>query len=209
MYRSLTASVLFLATTISSALAQECSGAVQFDDAFETLDPGWGKADEFVKASGGKLTVKAEPNLTMLAPNMAFAFTSGEVCTDLTLTNETADPRAATAGLLFWYSDKKNFYKASITPAGDLSVSRLLDGKWVTAYPYTASPDVKKGANQANSLAVRFEGQSVTVFVNGKEQTKLKLQPPSGQTFIGAYVGSPEESSDAWDFTKFRVTAVK
>lgn len=71
------------------------------------------------------------------------------------------------------------------------------------------SADIQQGANKTNNLHVRFEGQTVTLFINGKEKNKQKLQAPGGPSYIGLYAQAAEKSADQWDFSKLKVTEVK
>lgn len=56
---------------------------------------------------------------------------------------------------------------------------------------------------------MRFEGQTVTLFINGKEQSKQKLQAPGGPSYIGLYAQAAEKSANHCDFSKLKVTGVK
>jgi hypothetical protein len=214
MHRSVIALALLGALSLNPAVAQDCSGAIQFDDNFATLDPGWGPADEFVKVEDGKLVLKGPDNQNagyIGVTNSAFAFSSGEFCADATLVTEPNDATKSLGGLTFWSADSKNYYQLLIGPLGEFTLSRVLDGNWArpVPIPITASADVKKGANQTNSLAVRFEGNSVVIFINGKEQTKLKLQGPRGPSNIGFAQESGTAKGDVWTFSNVRVADIE
>lgn len=203
------AAAVFVVCSATQVWAQECAGTVQFEEDFASLDQ-WGGANKNFEAGGGKATLKLEVNKFWYAWNSAFAFPSADYCVDVTLTNETADPRASAAGPMFWIKDNNNFYVFVIEPSGRYWVGRMLDGKWAPN-PINAkeSPDIKKGTNQTNKLGVRFQGQSVTLFINGKEQTKGKLQAPLGSSYVGIFALSAEKSADTWDFTNIKVTEAK
>ena len=75
-----------------------------------------------------------------------------------------------------------------MTANGDFRVSRRLDGKWAAnPVPVKQSADIQQGANKTNKLRVRFEGQTLTLFINGKEQSNQRLQAPGGSTCVGIY----------------------
>ncbi len=71
------------------------------------------------------------------------------------------------------------------------------------------SADIQQGAGKTNNLHVRFEGPTVTLFINGKEQSKQKLQAPGGPSYVGIYAQAAEKSANHWDFSKLKVTEVK
>ncbi|MBZ0208826.1 MAG: hypothetical protein K8F92_04125 [Hyphomicrobium sp.] len=75
--------------------------------------------------------------------------------------------------------------------------------------PSTASPDLRTGNGETNSLAVRFAGSTVTIVINGSEQASLQMQAPEGATCVAIYAQSAKDSSDTWEFAKLRVSDLK
>jgi hypothetical protein len=203
--------LLIFMTSATAALAQDCTGNVLFEDNFETFDPSWGETNKNVQGGGGKATLNADKDSYYWTWNGGFAYpTTADVCVDVTLNSDTPDANTAGAGPMFWIKDNNNFFLFAVTPDGRYWVSRRLDGKWApNPISMKPSPDVKKGPHQTNSLHVHFEGQNVTLFVNGKEQTKIKLQSPGGSNYAGIFAQSDEKYPSTWDFTKFKVTEPK
>lgn len=192
----------------SSALA--CQGTkAQFDDDFKTADPGWGNPNETMQIGDGKLTFKMKTNDLYWSWNSSFAYSSGMVCAEFKLVGDTADPKSSAAALMFWVKDGQNFYTFKVTPSGDYWVGRLLDNKWVpSSIGVKNSPDLKKGKGDVNEIAVKFEGQQLTLYVNGKEQVKFRAQSPEGQSYAGMYAQSAEKSADTYEFSNFKVMAI-
>jgi hypothetical protein len=152
----------------------------------------------YLHVADGKATMDVEANELWWVWNSGWAFpASADVCVDVAMGNSSADSKTPAAGVMFWVTDNANFYVFMVAPNGDYWISRRLDGKWaVNPTPTKQSADIVQGANKTNNLHVRFEGQTVTLFFNGKEQSKQKLQ-------------APEKSAIRWDFSKLKVTGVK
>ncbi len=214
MHRSLMSFAFLLAAITApiatQAMAQDCGGKALFEDAFASLDPSWGEAKN-LQVAGGKATMSVEANAVWWVWNSAWAFpANADVCVDVALQNGAADSKIPAAGVMFWVTDNANFYVFMVAPTGDYWISRLLDGKWAMNPVATKqSADVQQGAGKTNNLHVRFEGPTVTLFINGKEQSQQKLQPPSGPSYVGLYAQAEEKSANRWDFSKLKVTEVK
>lgn len=191
--------------------ALACEGTKsQFDDDFKVADASWGSTNENMQIGDGKLTFKLKPNDLYWSWNSSFAFTSGMVCATYKIDNDTADPKNSAAALMFWVKDNQNFYTFKMTPSGDYWIGRLLENKWVpSSIGVKNTPDVKKGKDEKNELGVRFEGQQVTLFLNGKPLTKFRAQGPDGQSFVGVYAQSAEKSADTYEFSDFKVMALE
>lgn len=192
------------------ALAADCTGNVLFDEPFNELDASWGPASDNLWAGDGKAALKPSIDNIFWAWNTAFSLPEGELCADVTQASDTADPKLSASGLMFWIKDNANFHVLLVNAAGEYWVGRYLDGKWAqNPLPNTASSDLRTGNGETNSLAVRFAGSTVTIIINGSEQTSLQLQAPGGSSYIGIYAQSARESSDIWEFAKLRVSDLK
>jgi hypothetical protein len=190
--------------------AEDCTGEVLFEEPFETLEASWGPASETISAGDGKATLTPGINNTYWAWNTAFSLPEGELCAEVTQASDTADPKLSAAGLMFWIKDNANFYVLLIDPSGEYRVARYLDGAWAqNPLPSTPSSDLRTGNGETNSLAVRFAASTVTIFINGSEQTSLQMQAPGGASYVGIYAQSAKESADTWEFSKLRVSDLK
>lgn len=100
----------FTTPIATQAMAQDCSGTVLFEDTFASLDPSWGTGGKNFASAGGKATMSLEANNYWWAWNAAWAFpANADVCVDVTLASETADPKLAAGGVMFWVKDNANF----------------------------------------------------------------------------------------------------
>jgi hypothetical protein len=197
------------AAALTPVAAHACTGTALFEDAFASLDSGWGDgAGGRLKVADGKATISLPANALWWVWNSGWAFPAAvDLCVDATTLSDTADPVSSAAGLVFWVKDNGNFYVFNVSSAGTYWISRLLDGKWAkNPADAVASPDIRKGPNQTNSLRVKSDGANVAFFINGKEQTKLKLQPPGKSSYVGLFGQSAVKSADSWEFTKLKVT---
>ena len=63
------------------------NGKVIFEDKFETLDPGWGKASDRLSVDNGALVIKAEAGTGRWAMSQSDYYQDAAICVDATVVN--------------------------------------------------------------------------------------------------------------------------
>jgi len=122
----------------------------------------------------------------------------------------TADAARSYAGMLFWVTDKDNFYEAVMSPNGMFTVARKVRGRIVPTAPvvWTPTSALKLGPNEKNTLRVTIEGQTVALRINDTEVARFRGQSPEGASRIGLVASSAPGATDTWRMTDFKVTNV-
>src|SRR4029453_11419248 len=102
-----------LALMLAAQPALACTGqSVHLDGEFKTGELGWGHTDEQFQAKGREAVLTPQPGTQIARWDTAVTLTDLDVCVTLTLPASTADAARTYAGLLFWLTDKDNFYEA-------------------------------------------------------------------------------------------------
>ncbi len=185
-------------------------GRVLFEDKFTDHDPMWGAKDGEVKLSGGEAEFDPNPGTSTLRWNRAFVFSDMDACLTVRPANNTANPTASYAGLLFWVQDSRNYYQAVVAPNGYFTVARIVDGKVVAKRPvaWTKVPAVKPGSKERNTLRVTIKGSDVELAINGKPAGSFHGDPPVGAGYIGMLAASADtKKGDTWTISDLKVTA--
>ena len=63
------------------------NGKVIFEDKFETLDPGWGKASDRLSVDNGALVIKSEAGTGRWAMSQSDYYQDVAICVDATVVN--------------------------------------------------------------------------------------------------------------------------
>jgi len=190
--------------------AQACgNGKVIFEDKFETLDPGWGKASDRLSVDNGALVIKAEAGTGRWAVSQSDYYQDVAICVDATVVN-VPDQNSGFTAIVFWYQDNSNYYEFGYWPAGDIRVNRVSKGRTLFPVRETDVPDLKKGAGQTNSLEVQAVANKATLFVNGTKIAEFNGKPPEGGGLIGLDTYSPKTGGETEArFTNFIVAEPK
>lgn len=204
-------SSIALALMLAATPAVACTGqSVYLDGSFKLGEQGWGSEDARFKVSGTEATLTPDTGTQNARWDSAASMGDGEVCATFTAPSTLADPSRTYAGLLFWLTDKDNFYQAIIAPNGLLMVARKVQGKFTATppVPWTKADAMKTGADAKNALRVTLEGTSVTVRLNDTEVARFKGQSPQGQSHVGLVAASPPDAATPWRAADVKATSL-
>ncbi|HZP19935.1 MAG TPA: family 16 glycoside hydrolase [Bauldia sp.] len=195
-----------VALLVGAGAARACEGStVLFEDSFTELQSTWDGSPDEVKVEDGKLHLTTKPDWTVWVPNTAGFYDDIDMCVDVT-TVEAADPKTNFAGLVFWYSDDKNFYSFEFDASGNASVWRMQRGKWLKQVSWNEVPALKKGNGETNQMRVVTVGNQATFYLNGTKFASLKGAPPDGGQEVGVIGYSPKAGSADYAFANFKIT---
>ena len=200
------AAAVGFAVLAGSGAAEACgTGKVLFEDSFDALQTTWGKQDEELTVENGRLLMKPKENFTFWAPNSAAVYDDIDLCAEVTNV-EVSDPGNSFVGLVFWYSDDKNFYTLEIDADGYASIWRRQNGRWLSQVDWAETDALKSGIGSTNELRVVTKGRNASYYLNGQLfKEAMGLPPDSGQQ-VGTIASSPKETVATYAFTNFKVT---
>ncbi len=201
--------VVALMLAASPALA--CTGqSVQLEGDFKTGDQGWGQEDQRFRVKGGEATLTPEPGTQTARWDTVVSITDLDACVSMAMPASATDTSRTYAGLLFWLTDKDNFYEAVVAPNGLFTVARKFHGKIVDTapVPWTKADAVKLGSDAKNILRVTLEGQTVVIRINDTEVARFRGQAPDTPSHIGLVAASAPGTTDTWRMSDLKVTNV-
>ena len=112
------------------------------------------------------------------------------VCTQFSF---STDPKVqATAGLMFWLVDDRNFHLAVVSQNGTVAVWRSTDGVFTglkdahTSEVVGAAPDQRSNYRD-NTLEVIVTGNRVQIILNDTRLMSVEGVPPKGKWSVGLY----------------------
>jgi hypothetical protein len=200
-----------LVLMLAAQPALACTGqSVHLDGEFKTGDLGWGHTDEQFQAKGREAVLTPQPGTQIARWDTAVTLTDLDVCVTLAMPASTKDAARTYAGLLFWLTDKDNFYEAVIAPNGMFTVARKVAGKMAAIAPVTWSKAdaIKTGPDAKNTLRITLEGQSVIVRINDSEVVRFRGQAPAAPSHVGLVAGSGPDGADTWRMADLKATNV-
>jgi hypothetical protein len=198
-----------LALILAASPALACTGqSVYLEGDLKVGDQGWGQEDSHFKVSGGEAVLTPEPGTQTARWDTVASLTDLDACVSVTMPETTADASRTYAGLLFWLTDKDNFYEAVVAPNGLFTVARKVHGKIAAAapVPWTKTKALKTGPGEKNTLRVALDGQMVVVHINDTEVARFRGQAPDEPSHIGLVAASAPGTTDRWAFADVKVT---
>ncbi len=205
---SLYASIALVAMLAASP-ALACTGqSVYLEGDLKLGDQGWGQEDQRFHVKGGEAVLTPEPGTQNARWDTVVSVTDPDACVTVTMPATTTDTSRTYAGLLFWLTDKDNFYEVVVAPNGLFSVARKVDGK-ITATPpvrWTKADALKLGPDAKNVIRVTLQGQSVIIKLNDTEVAHFRGQAPDGPSHIGLVAASAPDATDTWRMSDLKVT---
>lgn len=193
--------------SLTSSLAARAAekGEVQFEDNFESLDPGWGEGSTSYGVENGKFYLALEPQTWQTVLNQANVFTEIDATVSATVAKcDTPDNGAV--GLVFWAQDYANYYALLVTPEGRFGVVRHASGnRLLMAVPWKANDAVKKGIGETNELRVVTKEHVATLYVNGSQVATFKGQHPQGGELVGFMAESWSKEGTRFEFTNLKI----
>ncbi len=194
--------------TGAAAVAAKCkdNGSLAFFDDFKALDPGWGSLAAIYSLKDGALDVKPVQNRTSALIYFPLVFTGATACVEIKSPSPIEKPSdSGSAGIIFWAVDYKDYYVASLLPDGTYSVSRRLDGEWVTVVPAAKASMINQGPDAINRMKITTEQSSATIYINDTLVIGFRGQPATGGTAFGLYVESGTTQEYQWRFSNMAV----
>lgn len=201
--------LIALALMLAASPALACTGqSVYLEGDLKTGDQGWGQEDGRFKISGGEAVFSPEPGTQTARWDTVLSLTDLDACASVTMPSTTTDASRTYAGMLFWLTDKDNFYEAVVAPNGLFTVARKVRGRITAAapVPWTKTKALKTGPGEKNTLRVSLDGQMVVVHINDTEVARFRGQGPDGQSHIGLVAASAPGTTDRWVFADLKVT---
>ena len=199
--------VLMLAA--SPALA--CTGqSVHLAGDFKTSELGWGNEDASFKVAGAQADLSPQPGTQTARWDTAVTLADLDACVTVAMPTTTTDASRTYAGLLFWLTDKDDFYQVVIAPNGLFTVARKVRGTIAATapVPWTKTDAIKLGPDAKNTLRVTLEGQMVTVRINDAEVVRFRAQAPGEPSHVGLVAASAPGTTDTWRLSDLKVTNV-
>jgi len=204
MHRTYFTALALLLLVSPAAACIEAAGQISGD--FQTGANGWGEADDQFKTQGSEATLTPQIGTQTARWNAGVALNDFDACATFAMPQTTADASRSYAGLLFWVTDKDNFYQAVISPNGMFTVARKVAGRIVSTPPvnWTQSTAVKTGPNAKNVLRVTAENQNVILRINDTEVARFRGQPPEAASHVGIVASSAPAAVDTWRVSDFK-----
>lgn len=204
-------SVIALSLMLAASPALACTGqSVHLAGDFKTAELGWGREDASFKVAGAEAQITPQPGTQTARWNTGVTLNDLDACVTIAMPAAPADASRTYAGLLFWLTDKDNFYEVVIAPNGLYTVARKVRGSLAatTPVPWTKNDAIKVGADAKNTLRVTLEGQTVTVRINDTEVARFRGQAPAAPSHIGLVAASAPQTTDTWRLSDLKVTNV-
>jgi hypothetical protein len=205
-------SIIVCAALAAASPALACTGqSVQLAGDFQIGEKGWGDADAQFQPKAAEAVLTPQPGTQTARWNSGATLGDLDACLTVAMPEKTVDPARSYAGLLFWVTDKDNFYEAVISPNGMFTVARKLSGSILPAAPvaWTQARALKQGANEKNVLRITLQGQTAVLRINDTEVARFRGQAPEQPSHVGLVAASaPGSAPDTWRMTDFKVTDV-
>jgi hypothetical protein len=208
--------VALVAVPGSGALA--CHGSsVVLDDKFNSPDPGWPGASEYVSFGASGVVLKPGPGLGYLVLNKNYTTDGTDLCATAVwaATGIKSSELDGTVGIVFWAKDYSNFYVAKISNQGDYWLTRFIADNVQNILVGPEGQDnhldfVNKAPSDKNELELQISGTKGTFFVNGKKVFDFAGQPPPASGSLGLwagnYTGDDRKADLAYAFPNFRIS---
>src|SRR5579863_1617057 len=170
--------VLMLAA--SSALACEAKNtAAILDDTFKPPDPGWGPPDDAAAFTDRGLVLKPPVNGSAWRWNPNYTIDGSDLCVSIANPGQlSGHADIGDVGVWFWSQNAQNFYTATLSLDGTVSIDRLVNGVWHGVLPPTPSTAVRTGAGAVNEVEVVVKGNGGSFYVNGIKITDFHGEAP-------------------------------
>ncbi len=200
-----------LALMLAATPALACTGqSVYLAGDFRTGELGWGGEDASFKVAGSQADFTPQPGTQTARWDTGVSLTDLDACVTVAMPTSTTDASQTYAGVLFWLTDKDNFYEVVVAPNGLFTVARKVRGKIAATapVPWTKVDALKLGPDAKNTLRVTLEGQTVTIRINDSEVARFRGQAPESPSHVGLVAASAPGTTDTWQLSDLKVTNV-
>ena len=202
---ALALSAALLLGACGEALACQGKGSPALDDTFKPPDPGWGAPDSAAVFTADGLVLKPPVNGSAWRWNQNYTIDGNDLC--VTIVNPSqlpGRPDAGDVGVWFWAKDAQNFYTATLSLDGSVSIDRLVNGVWQVVMAPTNSTAVKTKPGAENEVEIVVRGNTGTFYVNGTKIGDFRGQPPARGGPPGVYAESGA-TAISWVFTRVQL----
>ena len=192
---------------LSAGPASACgNGKVLLSDTFDTLQPMWGDANDFVKVVGGQLQLSETAGKSYTA-YAGPTFDDMDVCAKVKLV-KTDKVSGAYVGLLFWTKDVDNFYTFEITLNGYATVYQQVNKEWKAVIKDRQVNSIHQGTTRFNEIEVITRGHQATFLINGVHFDDISGLEPDGGQHVGFTVEAPDTGPAVFVADDLKVTAI-
>ncbi len=177
-----------LATGGVACACQAKTTAAILDETFKTPDPGWGPPDDAAAFTPEGLVLKPPVNGSAWRWNPNYTLDGKDFCISVInpgIPSGRSD--IGDVGVWFWAKDAQNFYTATLSLDGSVSIDRLVNGVWHVVMPPTVSAAVETKPGAVNEIEIAVHGNSGTFWVNGTKITDFRGEPPPRGGAPGIY----------------------
>lgn len=191
--------VRILAVAVAAMLAmggvgcacQASSKAPILDETFKTPDPGWGPPDDAAAFTSEGLVLKPPVNGSAWRWNPNYTLDGRDLCVSVVNPNHVfGRGDIGDVGVWFWAKDAQNFYTATLSLDGAVSIDRLVDGVWHIVMAPTPSTAVHTQPGAVNEVEIAVHGNTGSFWVNGTKITDFRGDPPPHGGAPGVYAES-------------------
>ncbi|MGE5271763.1 MAG: hypothetical protein ACM3JG_19045 [Thiohalocapsa sp.] len=196
---------MLLASGAAASACQAKNTPATLDDNFKTPDPGWGPPDDAASFTAGGLVLKPPVNGSAWRWNPNYTLDGKDLCVSV-VNPSGAGGRTDTGdvGVWFWSKDAQNFYTATVSLKGTVSIDRLVNGVWHIVLAPTTSGAVHTKPGAVNEIEIVVRGGTGTFYVNGTKIADFRGEPPphGGPPGVYAESGGPGIS---WVFPRVQL----
>jgi hypothetical protein len=177
-------------------LARACdgqTGAVIFQDNFADDSGGWDvetgdHPHDQIKPPDFEFTLTSDYFVDS-SENMMFNATFADYCMDFALPAAPAPDNRASAGIILWATDYKNYLLAITRTNGTVELYKKTDGNYGKVFSVVNSPAFNASPGAVNSLRVVADAdQKLTVYLNGNAVKAVRTPAPTGLLRFGMFV---------------------
>lgn len=202
--RAAALTALLFVAAVAPAWCQEPE--LLFEDDFSVLDASLGEADDTQSVEDGALVKKLTENMWWRSFYQSMVFED----IDLTIKVQMPDLMAEQGGgigVMFWGTSADDMYVLEISDSGTFAVRRFTPTRILYPVMWRSSDAINVEPEEWNELRVVTQGNVATIYINGKEQVRLKGRPPAGGSFVGLFFETGESAADEGRFTALKVVA--
>ena len=180
--RILAVSVALTLAASGGALACQGKTMAALDDTFKNPDPGWGPPDAAAAFTAGGLVLKPPANGSAWRWNPNYMIDGSDLCVSVVNPSELSSRTdVGDVGVWFWSQNAQNFYTATLSLDGSVSIDRLVNGVWHVVLQPTPSGAVQTKPGAVNEVEVTVKGNTGSFYVNGTKITDFRGEaPPRG-----------------------------
>jgi hypothetical protein len=182
-------------------LAVPKDSSLLLDENFDSLDPGWGEANETAFVRNDRLILEPAIGRYVRRLYAGTRFVDADVRILVVKRRGDVD---GNGGVIFWASSAENYAFAYLTSEGSLQFGRRINNE-TKVRSSVADPVIRRGIGEVNEIRVLIGGEGARIIVNDKELGKLSGNAPTAGGMVGVYGEGSAKASGVWEFSKLQV----